>query len=122
MRFSFSKACNSQHLLLKVFATLSLGMGYVAPINTIDVSNSNTPGAIDPTNPVGINFYRAVATVSGNGKFTFTETNAYSDNNGRAAIFNNSNGENFFYTAGNAGDGSNPQPNGVVLGAGAQFI
>jgi hypothetical protein len=97
-------------------------MGYVAPINTIDVSNSNTPGAIDPTNPVGVNFYRAVATVDRNGKFTFTETNAYSGNNGRAAILNNSNGANFFYTAGNAGNGGNPQPNGIVLGAGAQFI
>jgi hypothetical protein len=97
-------------------------MGYVAPINTLDVSNSNTPGVIDPTNPVGVNFYRAVATVNRNGKFTFTETNAYSGNNGRAAILNNSNGANFFYTAGNAGNGGNPQPNGIVLGAGAQFI
>ena len=97
-------------------------MGYVAPVNTIDASNSNTPGAIDPTNPVGINFFRAVATVDSNGKFTFTETNAYSGNNGRSAIFNNTNGANFFYTAGNAGNGSNPQPNGVILGAGAQFI
>jgi hypothetical protein len=97
-------------------------MGYVAPINTIDASNSNTPAAIDPTNPVGINFLRAVATVNRNGKFTFTETNAYSGNNGRSAILNNSNGANFFYTAGNAGNGANPQPNGIVLGAGAQFI
>jgi hypothetical protein len=97
-------------------------MGYVAPIDTIDASNSNTPGVIDPTNPVGINFFRAVATVNRDGKFTFTETNAYSGNNGRAAILNNSNGANFFYTAGNAGNGANPQPNGVVLGAGAQFI
>jgi hypothetical protein len=97
-------------------------MGYVAPINTLDVSNSNTPGVIDPTNPVGINVYRAVATVDRNGNFTFTETNAYSGNNGRAAILNNSNGGNFFYTAGNAGNGGNPQPNGVILGAGTQFI
>ncbi|HWZ00643.1 MAG TPA: hypothetical protein VNX17_06170 [Edaphobacter sp.] len=97
-------------------------MGYVAPINSLDVSNSNTPGVIDPTNPVGVNYYRAVATVNRNGKFTFTETNAYSGNNGRAAILNNSNGANFFYTAGNAGNGANPQPNGVILGAGAQFI
>ena len=28
----------------------------------------------------------------------------------------------FFYTAGNAGNGANPQPDGIVLGAGAQFI
>jgi hypothetical protein len=97
-------------------------MGYVAPINTIDASNSNTPGVIDPTNPVGVNFYRAVATVNHAGKFTFTETNAYSGNNGRAAILNNTGGVNAFYTAGNAGNGNNPQPNGVVLGAGAQFI
>jgi hypothetical protein len=97
-------------------------MGYVAPIDTIDASNSNTPAVIDPTNPVGINFFRAVATVNRNGKFTFTETNAYSGNNGRAAILNNSNGANFFYTAGNAGNGGNPQPNGIVLGAGTQFI
>lgn len=97
-------------------------MGYVAPVNAIDASNSNTPGVIDSTNPVGINFFRAVATVNSNGKFTFTETNAYSGNNGRAAILNNTNGANFFYTAGNAGNGANPQPNGVILGAGAQFI
>ena len=97
-------------------------MGYVAPVNTIDASNSNTPGAVDPTNPVGINFFRAVATVDRSGNFTFTETNAYSGNNGRSAILNNTTGANFFYTAGNAGNGSNPQPDGVILGAGAQFI
>jgi hypothetical protein len=97
-------------------------MGYVAPIDTIDASNSNTPAAIDPTNPVGENFYRAVATVNHAGKFTFTLTNAYSGNNGRSAILNNSNGADIFYTAGNAGNGANPQPDGVILGAGAQFI
>jgi hypothetical protein len=97
-------------------------MGYVAPINELDVSNSNTPGAVDPTNPVGENFDRAVAQVDARGNFSFTETNAYSGNNGRAAILNNSGGGNFYYTAGNAGNGANPQPNGVILGAGAQII
>jgi hypothetical protein len=97
-------------------------IGYVAPVNTLDVSNSNTPGAVDPTNPVGESFYRAVARVDREGHFHFTETNAYSGNNGRSAILNNSNGQNLFYTAGNAGNGSNPQPNGVILGAGAQLI
>lgn len=95
-------------------------MGYVAPVNAIDASNSNTPLVIDPTNPVGIENFRAVARVDASGNFTFTETNAYSGNNGRAAIFNDD--VNAFYTAGNAGNGNNPQPNGVVLGAGAQFI
>ena len=97
-------------------------IGYVAPVNTIDVSNANTHGAVDPTNPDGQTFYRAVATVDGAGRFQFTETNAYSGDNGRAAILNNVNGQNIFYTAGNAGNGSNPQPNGIILGAGAQLI
>jgi hypothetical protein len=97
-------------------------MGYDAPVNAIDVSNSNTPGAVDPTNPVGDSYYRVVAQVDNLGHFHFTETNAYSGNNGRSAIWNNLDGANFLYTAGNAGDGANPQPEGVILGAGAQFI
>ncbi|MGC1547585.1 MAG: hypothetical protein WA777_03580 [Rhodanobacter sp.] len=97
-------------------------IGYVAPVNAVDVSNANTPGAVDPTNPDGQTFYRAVATVDRDGHFTFTETNAYSGDNGRSAILNDRAGANYFYTAGNAGNGSNPQPTGVVLGAGAQFI
>jgi hypothetical protein len=97
-------------------------MDYVAPVNAIDASNSNTPGVVDPTNPVGESFLRAVATVDEHGRFTFTETNAYSGNNGRAAILNNAESADFFYTAGNAGNGSNPQPDGVILGAGAQIL
>lgn len=103
-------------------------MGYVAPIDAIDVSNSNTPLAQDITNPVGTSYYRAVAQVDQNGRFRFTETNAYSGNNGRAAILNNGDGDhdsddaNLFYTAGNAGNGGNPQPEGILLGAGAQLI
>lgn len=96
--------------------------GYLAPVNALDVSNANTPLVVDPTNPVGENIYRAVAQVGFNGKFQFTLSNAYSGNNGRAAILNNTNGANFYYTAGNAGNGSNPQPDGVILGAGAQIM
>jgi hypothetical protein len=95
-------------------------MGYNAPVDAVDVSNSNTPGVIDPTNPVPAAYYRLVGTLDARGKFTFTETNAYSGNNGRAAILNDRAG--VFYTAGNAGNGSNPQPDGVILGAGAQLI
>lgn len=97
-------------------------MGYVATPDTLDVSNSNTPAAIDPTNPVGTTFLRAVAQVDSQGHFEFTETNAYSGNNGRAAILNNSDGAEVYYTAGNAGNGGNPQPNGILLGAGAQIL
>lgn len=97
-------------------------MGYVAPVDALDVSNSNTPGEVDPTNPVGENNFRAVAQVDQWGKFHFTETNAYSGNNGRAAILNSSWDTNVFYTAGNAGNGSNPQPDGIIIGAGAQIL
>jgi hypothetical protein len=97
-------------------------MGYVAGPGQVDVSNSNTPGVIDPTNPVPGTDYRAVAQLSRNGKFAFTETNAYSGNNGRAAVEAKVGGRSYIYTAGNAGNGSNPQPNGVILGAGAQIL
>jgi hypothetical protein len=97
-------------------------MGYLAPIDAIDVSNSNTPAVFDASNPVPLNYYRAVAQVDQHGKFHFTKTNAYSGNNGRAAILNNSFGANVFYLAGNAGNGGNPQPDGIIIGAGAQIL
>ena len=97
-------------------------MGYVSAVDNLDVSNSNTPADVDPTNPVGENFYRAVAQVDAHGKFHFTATNAYSGNNGRAAIWNNSGKANFLYTAGNAGNGGNPQPDGIIIGAGSQTM
>jgi hypothetical protein len=97
-------------------------MGYLSPINAIDVSNSNTPDVVDPTNPVPSTDFRVVASVDQLGQFHFTKTNAYSGNNGRAAVLNNANGANVYYTTGNAGNGSNPQPNGVIVGAGAQIV
>ena len=97
-------------------------MGYAAKPATLDVSNANTPGEIDPTNPVPGAYYRAVAQLSGSGRFQLTETNAYSGDNGRAAITADVNGQQLIYTAGNAGNGSNPQPDGIILGAGAQLI
>ena len=97
-------------------------MGYIAPIDALDASNSNTPTVVDPTNPVGESVYRAVAQVDQRGNFQFTETNAYSGNNGRAAILNNTGGADVYYTAGNAGNGGKKQPVGVILGAGAQII
>jgi hypothetical protein len=97
-------------------------MGYLAPINGVDVSNSNTPGVVDSTNPVGTAYYRVVAQVDQKGKFRFTKTDAYSGNNGRAAILNNTDGVNLYYASGNAGNGGNPQPDGIIIGAGAQLV
>ena len=94
-------------------------MGYVAPAGQLDVSNSNTPGVADPTNPVRVSYYRGVAVLHG-GHLGVTGTNAYSGNNGRAAILNSA--ANVVYAAGNAGNGGNPQPVDVIAGAGAQLI
>jgi hypothetical protein len=97
-------------------------MGYDATPNTVDASNANTPGVIDPTNPVAAGYYRVVAEVNAAGHIHYTLTNAYSGDNGRAAILNNSGGDDVLYTAGNAGNGSTPEPVGVILGAGAQTL
>jgi len=118
---SFSSK-SEEALHLSTDGTYLTFIDYVAPLNTIDVSNGNTPLVIDATNPVPGSYYRAVATVNAAGQFSFTETNAYSGNNGRAAIYVNTGGNNFFYTAGNAGNGGNPEPAGVVEGAGLQII
>jgi len=63
-------------------------MGYLSPVDAIDVSNSNTPGVVDPSNPVTESVFRVVAELDRLGHFRFTKTNAYSGNNGRAAILN----------------------------------
>jgi len=98
-------------------------MGYFAPIGAIDVSNSNTPGEIDPTVAPGNNYYRSVAEMDQHGKFHFTKTNAFTGDNGRAAILNDSLGENLVYMAGNAGNGTQtPQPVGVIISTGAQML
>jgi len=62
------------------------GPGFLTAPNQLDVSNSNTPGVIDPTNPATSNYYRSVAEVDANGQIAVTDGNAYSGNNGRAAF------------------------------------
>ncbi|HEX5309301.1 MAG TPA: hypothetical protein VFW38_09510 [Solirubrobacteraceae bacterium] len=69
--------------------------------DTIDASNANTPGVIDPTDPDKGTAYRIVAQVDKHGNSHFTETNAYSGNNGRAAIINEARAR---------GSGASPRP------------
>jgi hypothetical protein len=97
-------------------------MGYEAPVGALDVSNSNTPAVVDPTNPVPSAYYRVVADLDTKGALHFTANNAYSGNNGRASILYPTRQGNLIFTAGNAGNGSNPQPAGVLLAAGAQIL
>jgi len=95
-------------------------MGYVVPAQVLDASNGNTPGVIDPTNPDAQQIYRGVGQVDRNGKFSVTETNAYSGDNGRAAILDDSNGT--YYTAGNSNNGEGTDVPGTIYGTGAQLI
>lgn len=97
-------------------------MGYNAANAEIDTSKGNTPGVIDPTNPDPVNAYRVVAEVDAQGHFHFTETNAYSGDNPRAAILNEEEGDDVIYAAGNAGNGSKPIAEGIILGGGAQIM
>src|SRR3984893_9956823 len=76
-------------------------MAYVAPPNTVDVSNSSTPGVYDPTNPAGGSYFRAVVQVGAHGAIQVNPTNAYCGNNGRAAILANG----LYYLAGNSNNG-----------------
>ena len=91
-------------------------MAYVAPPNTVDVSNSNTPAAYDPTNPAGGSYYRAVVQVAANGAIQVTPTNSYSGNNGRAAILANG----LYYMAGNGNNGGGTPAN-IVATEGVQL-
>ena len=91
-------------------------MAYVAPPNGVDVSNSNTPGAYDPTNPAGGSYYRAVVQVSANGAIQVTPTNSYSGNNGRAAILSNG----VYYMSGNSNNGAGTPAN-IIATAGVQI-
>ena len=97
-------------------------VGYLAPVDALDVSNSNTPGDLDSTNPVPGAYYRVVADLDTEGDLQLTATNAYSGDNGRASILHPFGQTNLIYAAGNAGNGSNPQPPGILLGAGAQIL
>jgi hypothetical protein len=81
--------------------------------NLLDVSASNTPGVCDITNPVISTFvsnpveptayYRSVAEVDADGHLTITEGNAYSGDNGRAAI---KGANDLYYMVGNDNSGN----------------
>lgn len=93
-------------------------IGYATGINQLDVSNSNTPGIIEPGNPVTTTpTYRVVAQVQADGSLQTTTTNAYAGNNGRAVILA-ANG--LYYAVGNAGNGDGSAT--VTAGTGVQIV
>ncbi|MGO8857070.1 MAG: beta strand repeat-containing protein [Steroidobacteraceae bacterium] len=80
-------------------------MAYNTTTGQFDVSNSNTPGSLEPGNTDIANAtYRAVGQINlTNNALQVTTTNAYNGNNGRAAIATGSGG---YYLVGNAGNGN----------------
>ena len=93
-------------------------MGYVAPVNTLDVSNSNTPGHFDSSNPVPSTYQRAIGIADGFGDVWSQPVNAYSGNNGRGVILWNG----AFYMTGNAGNGSVKGLPQIVDNTGVQIL
>ncbi len=94
-------------------------LGYNAAPNTLDASNSDTPLVRDSTNPDTAGpFNRVAADLSGDGTWSFTLSNAFSGDNGRAVILNNDLGT--FYAAGNSNNGGTSTENPITLSGGAQ--
>jgi len=93
-------------------------MGYNSTIGQLDVSNSNTPGSLEPGNTdIQTATYRAVGQISlSNNALQVTTTNAYNGNNGRAAIATNGG----YYLVGNAGNGNGSAQ--TTANTGVQFL
>ena len=100
-------------------------MGYVSPSNVLDVSNSNTPGFIDPTNTdLQAATYRAVIELSLGRGIQVTPVSAYSGNNGRAAILARDvegTQQDAYLMVGNAGNGSGVEPVPIAGDTGVQL-
>jgi hypothetical protein len=102
-------------------------IGYAgAGVGALDVSNSDAPGIPDSTNPVTsffgsasnpYAFARTITTVSANGTVTYTPTQAYGGNNGRAVILG-TNGQ--YYTVGNSNNGASTTFNNITQSTGLE--
>jgi hypothetical protein len=94
-------------------------MAYNTTSGQLDISNSNTPGVIEPGNTdVATPTYRAVGQLNlSNNSLQVTTTNAYNGNNGRAAVLA-ANGQ--YYMVGNAGNGNGSAQ--TTAGTGVQLL
>ena len=79
------------------------GAGFTTGPNVLDISNGSTPGLVDPTNPAVSQYYRSVAEVDAFGNVQITKGNAYSGDNGRAAM---KGGNELYYMSGNDNQGN----------------
>ncbi len=120
-------------IFLDAFKVVSSGTGllvlpathYLAGVNSLDLSNSNTPDVYDPTNnDLAPSTYRTVVQYNiADGSVSTTPTDAYSGNNGRGAILaENANGagQDEYLLVGNAGNGSGTPLTSIVQDTGVQ--
>ena len=97
-------------------------MGYVAPADALDVSNSNTPGAIDSDQPGPGRVLPRRRAGRQPGQVQLHRDQRLQRQQRPRRDPERPSGANVVYTAGNAGNGGNPQPDGVIIGAGAQIL
>jgi hypothetical protein len=95
------------------------GAGFPTAVNVLDVSNDNTPGLIDPTNPAVGQNYRSVAEVDSHGHLKITEGNAYSGDNGRGAIKGS---DGLYYLVGNDNSGNLSKKQTTTTTVGQELI
>ena len=82
-------------------------MAYLAPTNSIDASNAETPYHYDPTSPLKNrgNFQHVAVQMDYQGNFKVTPIDSYSGDNTRAVVLAPaSDGNSYYYIAGSAGN------------------
>jgi hypothetical protein len=106
LALSFTRDSHGAHLVLQGYAGSSVGS---PGVGALDVSNADAVPGQDPTNPVTAFFgdshffHRTIVALDDKNNFSYTPTENYGGDNGRAALLG-SNG--LYYTVGNSNAGS----------------
>jgi hypothetical protein len=106
LALSFTRDANGAHLVLQGYAGSTVGN---PGVGALDVSNADAAAGQDPSNPVTAFFgdshffHRTVVALNDKNDFSYTPTENYGGDNGRAALLG-SNG--LYYTVGNSNAGN----------------
>jgi hypothetical protein len=106
LALSFTRDASGAHLVFQGYAGPAEGS---PGVGALDVSNADAVAGQDPTNPVTAYFgnrhffHRTIVALDGRNQFSYTPTENYGGDNGRAALLG-SNG--LYYTVGNSNAGN----------------
>jgi hypothetical protein len=106
LALNFTRDRNGAHLVLQGYAGSTAGS---PGVGALDVSNADAVSGQDPTNPVTAFFgdshffHRTIVALNDKNNFSYTPTENYGGDNGRAALLG-SNG--LYYTVGNSNAGA----------------